>query len=72
MAGKAFRNTTLVNFLTIDANVFGSFDSQPYLVALDGDHRNDDVAVDYNLFATMSCQNEHGKILPGKKVRLAQ
>src|SRR5271157_318365 len=59
---RALAGTLRSDLLAVDRNVVGSFDTDTNLVAVDLDHRDDDVVTDHDLLTQLPAQNQHGSL----------
>src|SRR5688572_32291571 len=55
----------VVNFLAMDADLFGGIDPQAHLVAADVNHGNFDVVADHDRLVALTGQHQHTGLLPG-------
>src|SRR5271157_3042188 len=59
---RALAGTLRSDLLAVDRNVMGSFDTDANLVAVDLDHRDDDVVTDHDFLTQLPAQNQHGSL----------
>ncbi len=58
-SGHALMQLAVGDFLAIDYYLAGCIDTEPHMVAVDGDDRDFDVVSDAEDFANVSRQNQH-------------